>query len=64
MKKMMEIFNKSGELCQQSGMKFGYHNHDFEFSEKLNGETIYDIIMQNTDAKYVKFTSAPCARYG
>jgi sugar phosphate isomerase/epimerase len=53
MKAMMEIFNKSGQLCQRSGMKFGYHNHDFEFSEKLGGETVYDIIMQNTEAQYV-----------
>ncbi|MES2797632.1 MAG: TIM barrel protein [Bacteroidota bacterium] len=53
LKRMMEIFNKSGELCQKSGMKFGYHNHDFEFAEKLDGVMIYDIIMQNTDAKYV-----------
>lgn len=53
LKRMMEIFNKSGELCQKTGMKFGYHNHDFEFAEKLDGVMIYDIIMQNTDAKYV-----------
>lgn len=52
--KLMEIFNKSGELCQKNGgMKFGYHNHDFEFSEKLDGETLYDIILKNTDPKLV-----------
>lgn len=45
----MDVFNKCGELCQQSGMKFGYHNHDFEFSGKLNGEIIFDLIMQKTD---------------
>jgi sugar phosphate isomerase/epimerase len=45
----MEVFNKSGELCKKSGMKFGYHNHDFEFSQKLNDKTVYDIILQNTD---------------
>ncbi|WP_423148248.1 sugar phosphate isomerase/epimerase family protein [Rubrolithibacter danxiaensis] len=49
----MEVFNKSGELCQKSGMKFGYHNHDFEFSVKLNDKTLYDIILQNTDPKLV-----------
>jgi sugar phosphate isomerase/epimerase len=43
----MDVFNKCGELCKKSGMKFGYHNHDFEFSEKLNGEKIFDIIMQS-----------------
>ena len=45
----MEVFNKSGELCKKSGMKFGYHNHDFEFSQKLNGMALYDIILKNTD---------------
>ncbi|MDX2049412.1 MAG: sugar phosphate isomerase/epimerase [Chitinophagaceae bacterium] len=47
--RFMEVFNKSGELCKKSGMKFGYHNHDFEFSEKLNGMTLYEIILKNTD---------------
>lgn len=51
--RILEMFNKSGELCQKSGMKFGYHNHDFEFSESLNGQKIYDIILQNTDPKLV-----------
>jgi sugar phosphate isomerase/epimerase len=49
----MELFNKNGELCKKSGMKFGYHNHDFEFSEKLNDETLYDIILQHTDPELV-----------
>ena len=49
----MEVFNKSGELCKKSGMKFGYHNHDFEFSQKLNGITLYDIILKNTDPALV-----------
>ena len=53
LKRYMEVFNKSGELCKKSGMKFGYHNHDFEFSEKLNGEKVFDIIMQNTDPALV-----------
>lgn len=50
---LLEMFNKSGELCKKQGMKFGYHNHEFEFSEKLNGETLYDIIMKNTDPALV-----------
>ena len=51
--KFMGVFNKSGELCQKSGMKFGYHNHDFEFMSSLNGKLIYDIILDNTDPKLV-----------
>jgi sugar phosphate isomerase/epimerase len=49
----MDVFNKSGELCQQFGMKFGYHNHHFEFIQKFNGELMYDIILKNTDPKLV-----------
>lgn len=52
-KKYMDVFNKSGELCKKSGMKFGYHNHDFEFSQKLNGEKIFDIIMKSIDPNLV-----------
>ena len=53
MKRYMDVFNKSGELCKKSGMRFGYHNHSFEFSEELNGMKIFDIILQNTDPKLV-----------
>jgi sugar phosphate isomerase/epimerase len=49
----MGIFNKSGELCKKSGMKFGYHNHAFEFDTSLNGVNIYDLIMKNTDPALV-----------
>ena len=52
-KKYMDIFNKSGELCKKSGMKFGYHNHDFEFSEKLNNEKLFDIIMRSINPELV-----------
>ncbi|HMG91689.1 MAG TPA: sugar phosphate isomerase/epimerase family protein [Chryseolinea sp.] len=53
LKRYMEVFNKSGELCKKSGMKFGYHNHDFEFSVKLDGKSVYDIMLQNTDPELV-----------
>ena len=49
----MEVFNKSGELCNKWDMKFGYHNHDFEFRESLNGKTLFDIILTETDPKLV-----------
>ncbi len=53
LKKYMEIFNKCGELCAKSGMKFGYHNHDFEFSQKLDGTRVFNIILDNTDPNLV-----------
>lgn len=49
----MDVFNKSGELCKAAGMRFGYHNHDFEFTATLNGQKVYDIILKNTDPNLV-----------
>lgn len=53
LKRYMDLFNRCGELCKKSGMKFGYHNHDFEFSTKLGDKTVYDIILEDTDPKLV-----------
>lgn len=49
----MDVFNKCGELCKKNGVRFGYHNHDFEFSTVLNNKKVYDIILQNTDPAVV-----------
>jgi sugar phosphate isomerase/epimerase len=49
----LDLFNKCGELCKKQGMKFGYHNHNFEFSEKLNGESLFNIIMKSIDPDLV-----------
>ena len=52
-KRYMDVFNKCGELCKKSGMKFGYHNHNFEFNTKLDGVRLYDLILKNTDPNLV-----------
>ena len=53
MLRFLDLFNLCGELCQKSGMKFGYHNHSFEFSQKLNDIKVFDIMMQRMDPKLV-----------
>ncbi len=53
LKKSMMMFNKSGELCKANGLKFGYHNHNFEFTTKVGDENLYDFILKNTDPKLV-----------
>jgi sugar phosphate isomerase/epimerase len=45
-------FNKAGKECKKRGLKFGYHNHDFEF-EKQDGKTLYDVLLENTDPSLV-----------
>ena len=51
-KKTAAAFNKAGEDCKKANIKFGYHNHDFEF-EKENGQVLYDVLLNNTDAALV-----------
>ena len=44
-----------GVRCNAKGLRFGYHNHDREFSTQLEGQTIYDFMLANTDPKKVMF---------
>ena len=53
LKKFLEGFNASGAYCKSQGIRYGYHNHDFEFSIKLTSKRIMDIIMENTDPSLV-----------
>lgn len=44
-----DTFNQLGERCREAGLRFGYHNHDFEF-ETFGGERpAYDVLMERTD---------------
>jgi len=45
----LEVLNRCGLLCKNSGVKFGYHNHTMEFERIYEGETLYDLILQHTD---------------
>ncbi|MDD2525304.1 MAG: sugar phosphate isomerase/epimerase [Bacteroidales bacterium] len=49
-----KYFNKIGEMCNEKGILFGYHNHSGEFKE-FNGVKIYDIMLKNTNPKNVMF---------
>ncbi len=55
LKKYCDYFNAIGEKCNAKGIRFGYHNHDAEFSTKLEGQIIYDFMLTNTDPKKVMF---------
>lgn len=53
-KKVAARFNAVGALCKKSGIRFGYHNHDFEFKD-IDGQTGYDILLKETDPSLVTF---------
>ncbi|MEO5562468.1 MAG: sugar phosphate isomerase/epimerase [Chitinophagaceae bacterium] len=51
-KKVAEAFNKAGEDCKKFNLKFGYHNHEYEFASD-KGEVLYDVLLKNTDPALV-----------
>lgn len=61
-KQVAEQFNKTGESCKKAGMKFGYHNHDFEFAPDahLGGKAPYDFLLVSTDPELVKMEMDLC----
>ncbi|MCK5442326.1 MAG: sugar phosphate isomerase/epimerase [Maribacter sp.] len=50
--KVAEKFNEAGEACKKLGLKFGYHNHAYEF-ESENDQVLYDVMLDNTDSDLV-----------
>jgi len=55
LKKWCDYFNEVGAMCNAKGIRFGYHNHDKEFTT-VHGDTImYDFMLQNTDPAKVMY---------
>jgi len=51
-----DLLNKIGEEANKRGIKFGYHNHNFEFATIPNTNQIYeDFLIANTDPDKVFF---------
>ena len=53
-KKVGAKLNEAAALCKKSGLKLGYHNHNFEF-DKVGDTTGYEILLKETDPKLVQF---------
>ncbi len=49
---LAEKLNAAGQKCQSAGLRFCYHNHDFEFEPKPGGRPI-DTLLAGMDRKLV-----------
>jgi sugar phosphate isomerase/epimerase len=54
LKMYCDYYNKIGDKCKAQGIKFGYHNHNFEF-QKIEDQVMYDYMLKNTDPSLVMF---------
>jgi sugar phosphate isomerase/epimerase len=48
-------FNRIGERCRAAGLRFAYHNHDFEFETLGATAPVYDTLLARTDPATVWF---------
>jgi sugar phosphate isomerase/epimerase len=46
--------NHLATMARSAGMRFAYHNHDFEFAQEGSG-TVMDLLLKNTDPSLVDF---------
>ncbi|MEG8017236.1 sugar phosphate isomerase/epimerase family protein [Sphingomonas sp. LR55] len=47
-------FNKFATELKKAGLGFAYHNHDFEFTTKPGGVSLYERLLKETDPGLVK----------
>jgi sugar phosphate isomerase/epimerase len=48
-------FNRIGEQCRAAGMRFAYHNHNFEFETLGGNAPVYETLLARTDPAVVWF---------
>lgn len=48
-------FNRIAAELKKAGLGFAYHNHDFEFTTKADGVSLYDTLVTDRDPALVRF---------
>jgi len=54
MRRVADEFNRAGESARRRGLRFAYHNHDFEFA-KAGETTLFDMLIAGTNPDDVFF---------
>jgi sugar phosphate isomerase/epimerase len=53
-RRIADRLNRAGEAASRAGLRFGYHNHAFEFTPMEN-RLPYDVLLEATDPTHVLF---------
>jgi sugar phosphate isomerase/epimerase len=51
-KRIIDDLNQAGEIATNAGIRFGYHNHNFEFMS-IEDQIPYHLMLETLDPKYV-----------
>jgi sugar phosphate isomerase/epimerase len=55
-KRIAQRMNEAGAMAKEYGLRFFYHNHDFEFlNRRADGSPLYDVYVEETDPRLVLF---------
>jgi sugar phosphate isomerase/epimerase len=49
-----ELANRVGDRARRAGLRYAYHNHDFEFAPQAGGAIGYDVLLAQTDPAVVE----------
>jgi sugar phosphate isomerase/epimerase len=53
-RRIADRLNRAGEAAARAGIRFAYHNHNFEFAPMEN-RLPYDVLLESTDPRHVWF---------
>jgi sugar phosphate isomerase/epimerase len=45
--------NAAAAVAAERGIRVGYHNHDFEFAQKIDGVPVYELLVEQLDPSVV-----------
>ena len=52
-RRVADDFNRAAEVARSGGLRFGYHNHAWEFASLPDGMLMIDLLLERTDAALV-----------
>lgn len=53
LRRVADDFNRAGEAARAAGLRFGYHNHDWEMRPSSEGVRPIDLLLDRTDPELV-----------
>jgi sugar phosphate isomerase/epimerase len=53
--KQAEAFNRVGEIAKRAGMHYVYHNHEYEFAKLDGDDSMFDVLVKNTDPRFANY---------
>ena len=57
---LVDYATEFGKIAKDMGLQLGYHNHDFEFTNMIDGKHMLDVLYESVDADILKTQLDTC----